>query len=222
MTEMFDFSPVLLIVIALLVAIGLWLIVTGLAGVLRGRLLRGPLRAAFGAAAGALALALAAVSLNLHTYQRLDYERPVAWLEFQQVGPRQFQAIMKTADGEESAFGVQGDEWQLDARVLKWKGVGALLGLDPRYRLERFSGRYTAAVDEQRSVRSIYGLHDGEKGLDVWTLSQEYDRWLPLVDTVYGSAAYMPMRDNARYSVVITEDGLVARVDGARSAKSVQ
>lgn len=216
MTDMLDFSPVLLAVIAVLAVVGGWLLITGLLRVFRGHLLRGPLRAAFGAVAGALALALAAIAMNLHTYQRFNYERPVATLEFQQVGARQFQATLKTADGQENTFGMHGDEWQLDARVLKWKGAGALLGLDPRYRLERFSGRYVSTANEQRAVRSIYGLQDSEKGLDVWTLSQEYDHWLPLVDTIHGSASYMPMRHNAKYTVVITEDGLVARLANRR------
>lgn len=218
MTTMLDFSPILLLVIGVLAAVGLWLLVTGLVNLFRGRLLRGPLRGAFGIAMGAIAIALAAVAMNLHTYQRLNYERPVARLEFRQIGPRQFQALMVTAGGEEKMFDVHGDEWQLDARVLKWKGAGALLGLDPRYRLERFSGRYTSTRDEQRATRSVYGLHDGDEGLDVWALSQEYDRWLPFVDSIYGSAAYMPMRNNAHYSVVITEDGLVARLENPQAA----
>lgn len=218
MTTMLDFSPILLLVIGLLAAIGLWLLITGFINLFRGRLLRGPLRGVFGAAFGALAIALAAIAMNLHTYQRLNYERPVARLEFQQIGARQFQARVITAGGEEKTFDVYGDEWQLDARVLKWKGAGALLGLDPRYRLERFSGRYTSTRDEQRAKRSVYGLHEGDEGIDVWTLSQEYDRWLPFVDSIYGSAAYMPMRNNAQYSVVITEDGLVARLDNPQHA----
>lgn len=218
MTTMLDFSPVLLLVIGLLAAIGLWLLVTGLVNLFRGRLLRGPLRSAVGAASGAVAIALAAIAMNLHTYQRLNYERPVAHLEFQQVAPRQFEARIVTAGGAERFFDVHGDEWQLDARVLKWKGAGALLGLDPRYRLERFSGRYTSMRDEQRATRSVYGLHEGDAGLDVWTLSQEYDRWLPFVDSIYGSAAYMPMRDKAQYTVVITEDGLVARLENPQRA----
>lgn len=218
MTTMLDFSPVLLLVIGLLAAIGLWLMITGLINLLRGRVVRGPLRGAFGVAIGAIAIALAAIAMNLHTYQRLNYERPVARIEFQQVGARQFQALLTTAGGEEKIFDVHGDEWQLDARVLKWKGAGALLGLDPRYRLERFSGRYTSTRDERRATRSVYGLHAGDEGLDVWTLSQEYDRWLPFVDSIYGSAAYMPMRNNAHYSVVITEDGLVARLENSQAA----
>lgn len=211
MSGFLDLDLVWLAAVGVLAALGLWLLLSGLVRTFRGRLLRGPLRGAIGIALGAVAVALAAVGMNLHTYNRLDYEQPVAWLEFQQAGPQRYQALLRTADGTERAFGVYGDEWQLDARVLKWKGVGALLGLDPRYRLERFSGRYATAADERHAVRSIYGLAAADAGIDVWQLSREVEQFLPLVDTVYGSAAYMPMEDGARFAVVITEDGLVAR-----------
>lgn len=220
MQEMMNFGAIWLIALAVLAAIALYLVVTGFVRLFKGRLLRGPLRAAVGAALGALALALAAIGMNLHTYNRLNYEQPVATLEFQQIGPRHYQALLRTPDGRDRVFGVYGDEWQLDARVLKWKGIGSLLGLDPRYRLERFGGRYSAVADEQRATRSIYGLTEGERGIDVWALSRKHERWLPFVDTVYGSAAYMPMRDGARYEVVITEDALVARAVGQAGNRS--
>ncbi|HEX7047690.1 MAG TPA: hypothetical protein VF275_09000 [Gammaproteobacteria bacterium] len=211
MHDVFGLGIYWLAVVGALAAVGLWLFISGITRFFRGRFLRGPLRGAFGAAIGAFALALAAIGMNLHTYNRLNYEEPVAVIEFRQIAPRHYQALLRTADGEDRMLTVHGDEWQLDARVLKWKGVGALLGLDPRYRLERFSGRYTTINDERHAARSIYGLNDTEKGVDVWQLSQEYDRWLPFVDTIYGSAAYMPMHDGATYEVLMTEDGLIAR-----------
>lgn len=211
MQEIFDLHVAWLVVTGLLFASGLWLLIGGLARLLRGKVLRGPLRAAIGAVIGALAIALAAVGLNVHTYQRLNYEQPVAWLEFQQTGPQAFEALLMTPDGADRAFRIHGDEWQLDARVLKWQGIGAMLGLDPRYRLERLSGRYVNIGDERHAARSVYPLNDGERGIDVWRVSREHEDVLPFVDTVYGSAAYMPMIDGARFEVVITEDALVAR-----------
>lgn len=200
-----------LIALGAFAALALWLVVSGLWRLRGGRFLNGPLRTLFGFAFGALALALAAIGLNLHTYHRLNYEEPVATVEFQQLGSRHYQALLRTADGRDRVMGIYGDEWQIDARVLKWKGIGAMLGLDPQYRLERFSGRYSSIADEQRASRSVYGLNDLEQGIDVWQFSQEHGRWLPFVDTVYGSAAYMPMRNGVRYQIAITEDGLIAR-----------
>ena len=103
-----------------------------------------------------------------------------------------------------------GDEWQLDARVLKWKGWANLLGLDAQYRLERVSGRYRQIEQERKDERTVYALSENP-GIDLWTMSIDHRRWLPFVDAVYGSAVYLPMADGARYEVSITQSGLVAR-----------
>jgi hypothetical protein len=42
-----------------------------------------------------------------------------------------------------------------------------------------------------------------------------------IVDTVYGSAALMPMADNARYGMWMTQSGLVARPVNDQAAQAV-
>jgi hypothetical protein len=180
------------------------------------RLLRARFLAAGGSALMGLLLLVSAglffvVSLNLHTYARLTYERPVAVLVFEQRSPQHFRATLtEMPGGEMQIFVLAGDEWQLDARVLKWKGWANLLGLDAQYRLERVSGRYRDLEQERHAERTVYGLSENP-GVDLWRLSTEYPTWLPFVDAVYGSATYMPMADGARYEVSITQSGLIAR-----------
>ncbi|HEU4655831.1 MAG TPA: hypothetical protein VFS47_17715, partial [Steroidobacteraceae bacterium] len=126
-------------------------------------------------------------------------------------GPQRFAATLtQVPSGEMQTFVLAGDEWQLDARVLKWRGWANLLGLDAQYRLERVSGRYRDIDQERRDERTVYGLSENP-GIDLWTLSTQYPRWLPFVDAVYGSATYLPMADGARYQVAITQSGLIAR-----------
>ena len=180
------------------------------------RLYRARFLAATGSALmGFLLLAIAGflfvVSLNLHTYARLTHERPVAQIVFEARGPQQFRATLaEVPSGEMQLFMLSGDEWQLDARVLKWRGWANLLGLDAQYRLERIGGRYRDIEQERNGVRTVYPLSENP-GLDLWMLSTQYPRWLPFVDAVYGSATYMPMADGARYEISITQSGLIAR-----------
>jgi hypothetical protein len=164
---------------------------------------------------GLLLLAAAAlffvVSLNLHTYARLTYERAVAEIVFEARSPQHYRATLaEVPGGEMQVFTLAGDEWQLDARVLKWKGWANLLGLDAQYRLERVSGRYRDIEQERYDERTVYSL-SANPGVDLWQLSIKYPQWLPFVDAVYGSATYMPMADGARYQVSITQSGLIAR-----------
>jgi hypothetical protein len=180
------------------------------------RLLRARFLAAGGSALGgvvllAVASVLFLLSLNMHTYGRLTHEQPIAEIVFEVRAPQRYRATLaQVPSGEMQMFILAGDEWQLDARVLKWKGWANLLGLDAQYRLERVSGRYRDIDKERNAERTVYALSENP-GLDLWTLSVDYPRWLPFVDAVYGSATYLPMADGARYEVSITQSGLVAR-----------
>lgn len=167
----------------------------------------------------ALAAAFALVASNLHTYARLSTEQPVAVLSFEQAGARQYRAVIVTDRGREAAFDLSGDEWQLDARVLKWHPWANLAGLDALYRLERLSGRYHNVDEELSEPRTVVPL-SSERGLDLWGLANRHPRWIPLVDARYGSATYLPMADGARFQVRVTQSGLVARPDNdpARAA----
>jgi hypothetical protein len=163
----------------------------------------------------ALAGLAIAVVLNLRTYARLTHEAPVAELSFEARSPQRWQATLTTVpDLSKRKFELAGDEWQLDARVLKWRGWATVLGLDARYRLERVSGRYLDIAQERTAARSVYALGAPE-AFDLWSLANQYPDWIPLVDAVYGSATYLPMADGATYEVSLTQSGLIARPQNA-------
>jgi hypothetical protein len=193
------------------------------------RLARARFLAAGGSAlAGLLLLAVAAVffivSLNMHTYARLTFEQPVAEIVFEARSSQQYRATLtQIPSGEMQMFMLAGDEWQLDARVLKWKGWANLLGLDAQYRLERVSGRYRDIEQERNAERTVYALSENP-GIDLWVLSTQYPKWLPFVDAVYGSATYLPMADGARFEVKMTQSGLIARPanEAANAAAAAQ
>lgn len=166
-----------------------------------------------GAALAALGIALAGIGSNLLTYQRLSHERPVAEISFERLAPQRYLARVDLAGaGEPRHFELYGEEWQIDARVLKWHSVGNLLGLDSHYRLERISGRYRSIEQERSATRSVYTLAERQPlSLDLWSWANAHPHWLPWVDAVYGSAAYLPMRDGARYQISLSQSGLIAR-----------
>lgn len=205
----------------ILAAAGVVVLAAGLRRLWRRRVLLGGTGVLSGVALLALAILLGAAALNLQTYRRLTAEREVAELSFQALGPQHYQAHLRYPAGNGALFEVRGDEWQLDARILKWHGVANLLGLDTLYRLERLSGRYQDVEQERHAPRSVHPLAR-DPGLDLWAVAQRSGRWLPWVDTLYGGAAYMPMADGALYTVSITTSGLVARPgnEAARAAVS--
>jgi hypothetical protein len=198
-------------IIVLIALFGLLLLILACQRLFRARFLAAGGSGLMGLLLLAVAGFLFVISLNLHTYARLTHEEPVAEIVFEARGPQQYRATLaEVPSGEMQLFMLAGDEWQLDARVLKWKGWANLLGFDAQYRLERIGGRYRDIEQERNGQRTVYPLSENP-GLDLWMLSTRYPQWLPFVDAVYGSATYMPMADGARYEISITQSGLIAR-----------
>ena len=156
---------------------------------------------------GALA---ALVGVDLASYARLTHEEPVAEIRFRQQGNQRYAAEVLHPDGERESFDLAGDEWQLDARVLKWHGAATLLGLDTGFRLDRIGGRYRDLAEERSAPRTVYELAR-PRGLDVWSLVRRFHAFLPWLDALYGSATYLPMAEGAHYAVSISSTGLLAR-----------
>lgn len=184
-----------------------------------GRMLR-----ASGSLAGGVTTAslggLGAVLLgSVFSYQQLTGEQRVALIEFTEDAPREYTARLMLDDRLDRLLPLYGDEWQLDARVVTWKPPATILGLEPIYQLERLSGRYADVgreISERRTVHSLVG----ENPLDVWRVARRFPALLPGIDAYYGTAAYLPMADGARYEVMLSRDALVARPvnDAARDA----
>lgn len=200
----------LYIAVAVIGALALVTLGRGLVRLRRRQLVRGSLQSLSGCCLGLIAAVAFLVGLNLLTWQRFTAERPVAEIGFSQLGPQAFAVDLRFADGHERRLQLHGDEWQLDARILKWKSFATLLGFDPLYRVERIEGRYENLAQAQSAQPSIVGLSD-PRGIDLWKLARNEAGWLPFVDAVYGSATYLPMADGARYLVTISNTGLLAR-----------
>jgi hypothetical protein len=183
------------------------------------KLIRGTLLLLTAAALALLAAVFGLVAANLFTYARLTHEQEAARVTMRQVGDQHYALSVKPTQASPKHYSVRGDEWQIDARVLKWRPLGNLVGLDTVYRLERLSGRYGDIGLEKTAPRTVYALSE-EPGLDVWTLVRRHHRYLPFADALYGSAAYVPMAEGAEYVLSVSTSGLVVRPanDAARDA----
>jgi hypothetical protein len=156
------------------------------------------------------AAATAVLGVNLLTYQRLTHEQPAVRATFARAAEQQFNATLMYPSGEVRGYVLRGDEWQIDARVLKWRGLANVLSFDTAYRLERLSGRYSDIERERTAARTVYALHPPEH-IDAWALLRLWHQYIPWADALYGSATYLPMADGAAYEVTVSQTGLVAR-----------
>ena len=168
-----------------------------------------------------LLAALSAVTASaLLGYRRLAAEALVAQIDTHAIGAQRYAVTVQFPDGSERAVELAGDDWQLDARVIKWSTGAVVLGATPLYQLDRISGRYRDVEQERSSAKSVVALTVAT-AFDLWHLKQRCPRCLPWIDADYGSAAYLPMLDGGHFTVSLAAaGGLVARpADAATIAK---
>ncbi len=166
--------------------LGLVLLIKGLGALFRGKVFGGLLGGVGGAGFMALAAIAALLALDVQTYSRLTHERPVATITTRQLGPQYFEAtVIQPGAGENmpaatNLYPLHGDEWRIEAQVLKWKPWANVLGLNTQYRLDRLSGRYQSVQQEINAERSVHPLTntDNANGLpwkiSTWDTARKY------------------------------------------------
>ena len=204
-----------------LIVIGCFFVLGGLRHIFKQHAssLRGMMRCGLGLIPILIGIICALLAVALHGYTQLTDEQDVALLRFEQLAPQSFNATLTYPDGRSSQHILVGDDWRLEAQFIKWQSYATLLGAKPLYRLERLTGRYFDPQLEQNAPRSVISLDLTEstlpirlpENLDLWRQARRQP-WLgKMVDASYGSATYLPMRDNVTYQVSVTNSGLLAR-----------
>lgn len=204
-----------------IVLIGAYLAYRALRVLVRGSWIAGWLRGMFGLALLAVALVVLLTAYDVFRYKQIMFEQVVATIDFKKVGDQHYEALLVDSKGTEQRYTLYGDQWQLDARVVKLKGYLSTFGVSPGYRLERIGGRYYDLEQEHSAKRSVYALNESLYGVDVWKWINKYPDWMPIIDAVYGSATYLPMADGALYEVSLSHTGLLARPLNASAEEAV-
>ncbi len=166
-----------------------------------------------------LAVYISLFAFNLMSYQAMTAEETVATVSFRKTGTQEFVATVAEPSGDSDSFTLRGDLWQLDARIVKWKGIFAMLGVKPGYRLDRIEGRYLTLADERSKPHTVYAVHPAAIGFDIWKSAREGFSFI--IDARYGSATYLPMADGATYVVKLSNTGLLGRPLNEAAKKAV-
>jgi hypothetical protein len=186
----------------------------------RGRILRAGGSGISFAVCAVLATAAILLTVSYYGYNRLTAEQAVSRIEFVQTGRNEYQARLMVEGEPDRLFALRGDEWQMDARLVTWKPPATILGLDPIYRLERLSGRFTDIGREQNAIRTVHQLSPPQL-IDVWYVARRFPALAPGIDAYYGSATYVPMADGARFEVSLSRNALIARPANAAARTAV-
>jgi hypothetical protein len=168
--------------------------------------LRGCCGLAFVAVAGFILL----LADDLRSYQPLIADAPLVTVSFQAQGQQSYQVSLQEG-AVERVFTLEGDLWQLDARLLQWKGLAALIGLQTGYRLEKLSGRFLAIEQQDKALHTEAILAQSRYGVDLWRWLRTGPHDLFLLNAQARRVTYLPMADQAVYSVTLTPTGLLAQ-----------
>lgn len=197
-------------IIAVCALAGLLFLVFSVRRLRQWRLVAGGIHGLVGVCFLLAATSVGLLGLSLLTYERLTHEQPAVEIMLSRLGERHFRASLTYPSRRTQSFELRGDEWQVDARVLKWRGLANIAGFDTVYRIERISGRYSDIGSERSARRTVHPLNEPAR-IDAWELARRYRTYVPWVDALAGSATYLPMADGALYQVSVSQSGLVAR-----------
>jgi hypothetical protein len=179
-------------------------------------------RSLFGATGGTLvallALALAAlsavISIGIRGYRALTHEELAATVRVVPTAPHAFTARFRFPDGDTASFHLAGDQIYVDARILKWKALANLIGLQTAYELDRVAGRYRSIEDERTMRRTVYSLAR-DRPIDLFSLRRRLPFLAPIVDARYGSGTFVPADRPATWEIRVSTTGLLARSAGS-------
>lgn len=188
-------------------------------------------RVVVGAPIAIIGLAFSLLGVNTQSFARLSYEAPVADVFVKAIDPAHnvYQVTVNRLDGPKETLvcHIQGDEWELTARVQKWMPWANTLGLDATYTLDQMDNKYFDAARANGKPITACDLKGPPPAVDQW-VPQSWLFWIVghsyTEDRRFGSGAYMPLADGAAYRVIMTQSGLNAQPsnDAAQKANAAR
>jgi hypothetical protein len=175
----------------------------------------------FTATAAAIFL-MAAVGLDFSTYRQLTSQESIFKVSVVETDKGIFSVHLQS-DSFDKQFLLQGDQWQIDFRLIRFSPLVSLTGLSYLYQPSRLSSRYED-IDNQRTMPlQFYSLREGQApAIDLWEYLRNYEQILPMIDTTFGSSVFMPLKHNAEYEILIGFSGLVVKAANDQSRLAVQ
>jgi hypothetical protein len=161
----------------------------------------------------ALLAALGTAGLMLrHAFGALSGETLVATVTAQSTAAGEFVLTYQPAQqplGQGQTIVLRGDQWEISGGIVKWHPWLTALGL-PSYQAPlRISGRFSAVRQQQAQPPTVHALRPD---LDwFWEALYRADPYLPFVEAVYGSSAFVPVDAKALHEVYATSSGYLIK-----------
>ena len=143
-------------------------------------------------------------------------ETLVATVTTQRTAPNEFLLTYRPAQppGEAGArtVSLRGDQWMISGGIVKWHPWLTALGLPSYQKPLRLAGQSSRQPSTGSASSAVVVL---EPGVDrVWEWFYRADPYLPFVEAVYGSAAYVYVEPDRIQEVYVTPSGYLIKRAG--------
>ncbi|HHO54833.1 MAG TPA: hypothetical protein ENK21_00430 [Trueperaceae bacterium] len=152
----------------------------------------------------------AIMGLSISAYKSLTNEQLAATIHLEKLSEQNFIASYDNGNGINKQFQILGDQFYIDAKIIKWRYLANVLGFKTIYQLDRLGGRYIDIAQERSKPRSLYSLEEN-LSFDLFDLQKRFPILQKLVDAEYGSASYLEAKDDTDYKVLVSTTGLLIR-----------
>lgn len=180
------------------------------------------LKGMFGLMLVVLSILLVLAAWDIYRYDEILDKQSIATISFEELELQSYRVSLVDSSGAESQYQLRGDQWQLDARIFTWSESLIKLGFNSGFRLHRLAGRYYSLEKERNSERTVYDLNPSLGYVDVWQWLRNSNALIPWLNTVSGSATFVPMSDGALYEISLSHSGLVAHPLNERAQTAVK
>ena len=138
------------------------------------------------------------------TYSGLTKENTVATIIFDSVPNQSNVYVAHIFDKDNNKIGdypIYSDQWRIDAGFIKMAYWANIIGLESKYTLNRFEGRYSDITDENTKQHKAYQLEEHSL----------IDNFSFFFDTTYGSSVYKEIKLKTLFTVLHSPTGLLVR-----------
>lgn len=188
-------------------AVWLWL------GAIRGPgIFRRLNRLAVGALVLVIALLLSGGAVLLRAFQAFSGEELIARVRCHRVGPDSFELTYLPAAAPPSqarTVVLKGDQWAISGGIIKWHPWLTAAGVRSYHRPMRLAGQYVKLERQRAEPPTVESLSPGADLF--WEALYAADPYLPFVEAVYGTAAYVYVEPGRVQEVYVTPSGYLIK-----------
>ena len=159
-----------------------------------------------------LGLLCGSLLMLVHAFSSFAGEALVATVTTQRVAPKEFTLTYQLAQMPPAAaqvFQLRGDQWAISGGIVKWHPWLTAVGLPSYHKPLRISGQFSHLDQQRAQPPTVDALAPGTDWF--WEALYRADPYLPFVETVYGSSAYVYVEPQTVQEVYVTPSGYLIK-----------